>query len=64
VRKELIMALSPDPPSVERKLAEFCKRVRGFGRKLVNRRTLLTAFQIVLWTVRIAKLMKQLFGDL
>lgn len=53
-----------DPPSAERKTAEFWRRVRGTCRKLVNRWTLLLAFQIVTLTVRLARVLRQLFGDL
>jgi len=56
------MSRVTDPPSVERKRAKSWKRVRGIGRKLVNKRTLMMAFQIVIWTTRIALLLKHLFG--
>jgi len=58
------MAHATDPPSVERKSAGFWKWARDILRRLVNRKTLMTAFLIVLWAVRIARLLKQLFGGL
>jgi hypothetical protein len=64
VRKELIMSETTDPPSVERKSAGVGKRMRGFGRKFVNRRTLIAAFQVVYWTARIVRVVRQMFGDL
>jgi hypothetical protein len=64
VRKELIMSTVTDPPSDERKIAGARRRAKGFGRKLVNRRSLIAAFHIVYWTVRIAKLLRQMFDDL
>lgn len=57
------MSSATDPPSDERKTAGARKRVRGLGRKLVNRYTLIVAFQIVYWTVRIAKAVRLMFGD-
>lgn len=57
------MSTSTDPPSVERKSASVGKRMRGFGRKFVNRRTLMAAFQVVYWTTRIVKAVRQMFGD-
>ncbi len=58
------MSCSTDPPSDERKTAGTRKRVRGLGRKLVNRYTLIVALQIVYLTVKIAKAVRQMFGDL
>jgi hypothetical protein len=58
------MSKTTDPPSVERKTTSVRRRVRGFYRKLVNRHTLIAAFQIVDWTVRIIKVVRQMFGDL
>lgn len=58
------MSTTTDPPSVERKSASFGKRMRGFGRKFVNRRTLIAAFQVVYITARIIKALRQIFGDL
>ena len=62
--EEMAMAHATDPPSVERKSAGFWKWARDILRRLVNRKTLMTAFLIVLWAVRIARLLKQLFGGL
>jgi hypothetical protein len=53
-----------DPPGAERKCSDFCKRVRGLFRKLVNRRTLLIAFQVVFWVYRIVRMIGRLLGDL
>ncbi len=58
------MSTTTDPPSDERKIASVRRRARGLGRKLVNRHTLIAAFQIVYWTVRIIKAVRQMFGDL
>jgi hypothetical protein len=58
------MSTLTDPPSVERQTASVGKRMRGFGRKFVNRRTLIAAFQVVYWTKRIVKAVRQMFGDL
>ncbi|MFT4159597.1 hypothetical protein [Shinella sp.] len=58
------MSTMTDPPSDERKTANAGKRARGLGRKLVNRHTLIAALQIVYWTVRIIKAVRQMFGDL
>ena len=60
----MIMSTTTDPPSDERKTASARRRVRGLGRKLVNRYTLIAAFQIVYWTVRIIRAVRQTFGDL
>ncbi len=56
------MEKSTAPPSNERKFAEFWKRWRGYVRVLVNRKTLMTALSILLWVVRIARLLRQMFG--
>ena len=52
-----------DPPSDERKCAEFWGRARGAGRKLVNRKTLMIAIRAVVMTVRVAEILTRLFGD-
>ena len=52
-----------DPPKNERKIAAVVHRVRGLARKLINRRTLITAFQILYWIVKIARLIYRLKGD-
>jgi hypothetical protein len=57
------MVDTSDPPSDERKRAEFWKRVRGICRKLVNRQTFLIALRAIELVVRIAKLVNELFGD-
>lgn len=53
----------PDPPSVERKLADSWRWVRGLRRKLVNRRTLMAAIRALALAVRVLELLKRLFGD-
>ncbi|MGH6876907.1 MAG: hypothetical protein ACREHV_05935 [Rhizomicrobium sp.] len=58
------MSHKTGPPGVGRSSAKFWRQVRGCGRKLVNRKTLITAFQIVLWTERIVRVVKRLVGDL
>jgi hypothetical protein len=58
------MSTTTDPPSDERKITSAKRRARGLGRKLVNRHTLIAALKIVYWTVRIAKVVRQMFGDL
>jgi len=58
--KEMVMV---DPPSDERKRAEFWDRVRGKCRKVVNRQTLMIAIRVVELTVRVAELLNRLFGD-
>ncbi len=54
------MSAMADPPSNERNSVGFGLRMRGFGRKFVTRETLIFAFQIVQWTVRIAELVTRL----
>lgn len=63
VRKAMVMSTTTDPPSDERRSAEFWRWARCLGRKLVNRRMLMAAFQVVYWTTRIVKALKQLYGD-
>ena len=58
------MSITTDPPGDERKTANARRRARSLGRKFVNRHTLIAAFQIVYWTVRIIKAVRQMFGDL
>lgn len=58
------MSSTTDPPSDERKTASAKRRASGFDRKLVNRHTLIVAIQVVYWTVRIVKAVRQMFGDL
>lgn len=60
----MIVSKTTDPPSDERKTASTWRRVRGLGRKLVNRYTLIAALQVVYWTIRIIKAARQMFGDL
>ncbi|MBB4391346.1 hypothetical protein [Bradyrhizobium ottawaense] len=52
-----------DPPNYERKRSVFWKRVRGFGRNLVNRQTFMIAMRLIVLVERIAKLLNRLFGD-
>lgn len=57
------MSTTTDPPSAERKSAEFWRRARGICRRLVNRRTLLSAFRFLALVVRIIEMVKRLHGD-
>ncbi len=57
------MVETTDPPSDERKRAEFWDRVRGKFRKLVNKQTLMVAIRVVVLTVRVAEILNRLFGD-
>jgi hypothetical protein len=59
----MVMVDTSDPPSDERKRAEFWKRVRGICRKLVNRQTFMLAVRVVNLMVRVAELLKRLLGD-
>jgi hypothetical protein len=53
-----------DPPSDERKRSVFWRRVRGFGRNLVNRRTFILATRILNLMVRLVELVNRPHGDL
>lgn len=55
------MSKTTDPPSVERETASVRRRVKGLGRKLVNRHTLIIAFQVVKLAVRIAEIVRQVW---
>jgi len=57
------MVQATDPPSDERKRAEFWNRVRGECRKLVNRQTLMIAIRTVQLVVQIVDILTQLLGD-
>lgn len=57
------MVDTSDPPSDERKRAEFWKRGRGICRILVNRQTFMIAIRVVKLAMRVAKLVNDLFGD-
>lgn len=57
------MVETSDPPSDERKRAEFWKRVRGVCRTLVNRRTFMVAIRAIELVVRVAEAVNGLFGD-
>jgi hypothetical protein len=52
-----------DPPSDERKRSDFWKRVRGFGRNLVNRQTFMIAIRVIKLVMRVAEIVNELFGD-
>ena len=52
-----------DPPSDERKRAALWKWTRKILRGLVSRQTLMTALRTLTLIVRIAELLKRLFGD-
>ena len=51
-----------DPPNDERKKATIANWVQGFSRILLNRRTLIIAFQVLYWIVKIARLLSRLMG--
>ena len=51
-----------DPPNDGRKKALVGNLVRGLARKLINRQTLITAFQILYWIVKIARVLIRLMG--
>lgn len=53
-----------DPPSDERGRSDYWKRVRGFGRNLVNRQTFILATRILSLVVRLIELVNRLRGDL
>lgn len=57
------MVDTSDPPSDERKRAEFWKRGRGICRKLVNRQTFMIAIRIIELMVRVAERLNRLLGD-
>ena len=57
------MVETSDPPSDERKPAEFWKRVRSICRVLVNKRTLMIAICVIKLMVRIAEIISGLLGD-
>ena len=57
------MVETGDPPSDERKRAEFWKRVRGICRNLVNRQTFMIAIRIIELVVRVAEIVNELLGD-
>lgn len=56
------MSKATDPPSDERKKVGLWEKERGLARKLVSRETLIAAIGIVQLVVRIATLIKELFG--
>lgn len=51
-----------DPPNDERKKATVANWVRGLAHLLLNRRTLIIAFQVLWWIVKIARLLSRLMG--
>jgi hypothetical protein len=57
------MVETGDPPSDERKRAEFWKWVRGICRKLVNRQTFMIAIRVIKLVMRVAEIVNELFGD-
>jgi hypothetical protein len=57
------MVDTSDPPSDERKRAEFLRRARGICRTLVNRRTFIIAIYAIKSVVRVAEIVNDLFGD-
>lgn len=59
-----MVAKTTDPPSDERKRSDFWRRVRGFGRNLVNGQTFILATRIINLVVRLVELVNRLHGDL
>ncbi len=57
------MVDTSDPPSDERKRAEFWKRVRGISRKLVNRQTFMIAIRAIHFGRAACRNSEWLFGD-
>lgn len=57
------MVNTSEPPSDERKPAEFWKRVRGLCRNLVNRQTLMIAIRTLNLIVRLAEILNRRLGD-
>ena len=57
------MVETSDPPSDERKRAEFWKRVRIICRVLVNKRTLMIAIRVIKLVVRIAEILSGQLSD-
>ena len=55
--------MKDDASNVERNTASVDTLVCGLARKLVNRRTLIIAFQILFWIVKIARLLSRLMGN-
>jgi hypothetical protein len=58
------MVDTTDPPGDERKRSDFWRRVRGFGRNLVNRQTFILATRILALMVRLAEVVNRLRSDL
>lgn len=52
-----------DPPSDDRKRAEFWNRECGIRRNLVNRRTFMIAVRIIQLVVSIAEIVSELLSD-
>ena len=61
VRKHLIMTTDTDPPSDEREKADIWKWLRAQARKLVTRKTLLLAFDVLLLVIKIIKIIGSFF---
>lgn len=57
------MVDTSDPPSDERKRSDFWRRVRSFGRTLVNRQTFILAIRLITVIVRLAELVNRLRSD-
>ena len=49
--------------NAERNTASIDTGARGLARKLVNRKTLIIALQVLFWIVKIARLLSRLMGN-
>jgi hypothetical protein len=55
--------MEEDASNAERNTASIDTAARGLVRKLVNRKTLIIALQILFWVVKIAPLLSRLIGN-
>ncbi len=55
--------MTNETSNAERNDASVDSSARGLARKLVNRRTLITALQILYWIVKFARLLARLMGN-
>jgi hypothetical protein len=55
------MTTDTDPPSDEREKADTWKWLRALARKLVTRKTLLLAFDVLLLVIKIIKIIGSFF---
>ncbi len=55
------MTTDNDPPSDEREKADIWKWLRSIARKLMTRKTLLLAFDVILFVVKLIKIIRSFF---